>query len=350
MWALKKLKEDYSFLFSLSWIIMLVVVSIIPYGVATEDGRDGNDQKPSLQYMSSGSSIYFLEKAGSNNKPWHEWISGRNIDKEKIYLAAVKKIDGKIYYRTLHSDQWMKYQENDSIGKLSAYTSVLGTDILGRDILSRLIIGTRVTILVGILAAALTTIIGLTLGLLAGYYGGWTDRFILGLMNIFWSIPTILIAMILIIKWRASALPSVMIICISIGLSMWVDIARLMRGLVLQWKTRVFIEASNALGFSHMRILWRHILPNVIPSLLVTMSSTMATAITLEAGLSYLGLGVRPPSPSWGGMLREYYGYLGTQMSYLAFIPGITIGATILALIFIGEGLRRSMNYRQELS
>lgn len=230
--------------------------------------------------------------------------------------------------------------------KQSEFTFYLGADGLGRDVLSRLIIGTKISMQVGFIAVFISLLIGVFTGSAAGYYGGWADKIILWLMNVFWSIPTILLAMVLLMSSKLESRNQLWLIFLAVGLTMWVDTARLIRGLFLQLREKEFVEASKALGYSDARIIWRHILPNTFPTLIVITLSNFASAILMESGLSYLGLGVQPPAPSWGAMLREYYSYLGTDVSYLAFFPGMTISLTVLAFYAVGNGLRDGMDVK----
>lgn len=265
------------------------------------------------------------------------------------------------------ASDWLMYSKNgamrcrDSVTKKCAksmdrmrhpskadneYVYYLGSDALGRDVLSRLVLGTKVSIQVGIIAVLISLLIGVFVGSMAGFYGGVIDSFVLWLMNVFWAIPTILLAMVLLMSFNSNTKHQIWLVFLAVGLTMWVDTARLIRGLFMQLRERQFVEAARALGFSNIRIIFRHILPNTIPFLIVITASNFATAILMESGLSYLGLGVQPPAPSWGSMLREYYGYLGTDVSYLAFFPGIAITLAVLAFYALGNGLRDALDVK----
>lgn len=213
---------------------------------------------------------------------------------------------------------------------------LLGTDNLGRDNVSRLILGVRVSLSVGLMAVLISLLIGVTLGAMAGYFRGVTDDIIMWLINIFWSIPLLLLVFALVLAlgrefWQ---------IYLAVGLTMWIEVARLVRGQILSLREKEFIEAAKSLGFSHFRIVARHILPNIVGPVVVIAASDFASAIIIEAGLSFLGIGVQPPSPSWGTMLKDYYSYIGTQKAFLALAPGVAIMILVLAFNLMGNGLR----------
>jgi ABC-type dipeptide/oligopeptide/nickel transport system permease subunit len=212
----------------------------------------------------------------------------------------------------------------------------LGTDIYGRDLLSRIIIGSRVSLIVGFMAVIISLILGVSLGAAAGYFGGKTDAFISWLMNVLWSLP----ALLLVIAISFALGKGFWQVFIAVGLSMWVEVARLVRGQVLEMKNAQFIEAAKSLGFSNSRIIYGHILPNILGPILVVASSNFASAILLEAGLSFLGFGAQPPMPTWGGMIKEHYGYIIIDAAYLALIPGLMIMLMVYSFNLITIGLR----------
>lgn len=219
---------------------------------------------------------------------------------------------------------------------------VLGTDRYGRDILSRLLIGARVSITVGIVSVVLSLSIGILLGSLAGWYGGRTDNAIMYLINMLWSIPTLLLVFAITLTigkgfWE---------IFIAIGLTSWVSAARLIRGQVMQLKEMDFIVAAKALGYKDSRIIFRHILPNIAGPIMVIAAANFATAILVEAGLSFLGVGVQPPTPSWGLMIKEHYNFLIAGHPMPALIPGFAIMLLVLAFNIVGNALRDAVDVR----
>ena len=221
-------------------------------------------------------------------------------------------------------------------------TFLLGTDLLGRDMLSRLIIGTRISLGVGLISVLISISIGITLGAMAGYFRGAVDAAIMWLINVVWSIPTLL----LVIAFTFVLGKGITQVFIAVGLTMWVDVARIVRGQVLSIREKEFVEAGKALGFGHSRILFRHILPNVMGPVVVIAASNFASAILLEAGLSFLGIGAQPPVPSWGEMINAHRGYILMDKAYLAFIPGMAIMVLVLAFMLLGNGLRDALDTR----
>lgn len=218
----------------------------------------------------------------------------------------------------------------------------LGTDLLGRDLLSRLLIGTRISLTVGLISVLISIFIGILLGSLAGYFRGNTDVVITWLINVVWSIPTLL----LVIAITLVLGKGVTQVFIAVGLTMWVEVARVVRGQVLSIREKEFVEAGRALGFKNSRIIFRHILPNVMGPVIVMAASNFASAILVEAGLSFLGIGAQPPIPSWGEMINAHHGYILMDKAYLAFTPGIAIMILVLSFMMVGNGLRDALDTR----
>jgi peptide/nickel transport system permease protein len=219
---------------------------------------------------------------------------------------------------------------------------LLGTDLLGRDLLSRLLIGTRISLSVGLIAVLISVLIGVTLGASAGYFRGSVDAAITWLINVVWSIPTLL----LVIAITLVLGKGVTQVFIAVGLTMWVGVARIVRGQVLSIREKEFVEAGRALGFGHGRIIFRHILPNVMGAVIVMAADNFAAAILTEAGLSFLGIGAQPPVPSWGEMTNAHRGYILMDRAYLAFIPGLAIMLLVLSFMLVGNGLRDALDTR----
>ena len=212
---------------------------------------------------------------------------------------------------------------------------VLGTDHLGRDVLSRMIVGSRVSLLVGFAAVLVGGLVGSGLGLLAGFRGGWTDTAIMTVADAQLAFPFILLAIGII----AVLGPSFTTLVVVIGLSGWVSYARILRSQVLGLRSREFVDAIHALGGSVLRIMWKHVLPNVLSSLVVIATLELARAIVLEATLSFLGLGIQPPTPSWGGMVQEGREYLDSAW-WISTFPGLVLMATSIVVSRTGDWLR----------
>jgi peptide/nickel transport system permease protein len=218
---------------------------------------------------------------------------------------------------------------------------LLGTDNLGRDILSRIIYGSQVSLLVGISAVVLAGFIGVFVGLVAGYFGGFLDNLLMRLVDSFLAIPTILFALVILSIFG----PSVTTLIIVLGITNWVTYARLVRGEVLSIKEREFVKAARSIGVRHSKIILRHLLPNVVSPFIVISTLSVATTIILEASLSFLGLGIQPPTISWGGILSDGRDYLATSW-WLATFPGVAITLTVLGIIFLGDWLRDILDPR----
>lgn len=218
---------------------------------------------------------------------------------------------------------------------------LLGTDNLGRDILSRIIYGTRISLLVGVCSVIVAGIIGVTAGLVAGYYGGLLDNVLMRIVDSFLAIPNILFTLVVLTIFG----PSILTLILVLGATNWVTYSRMIRGEVLSIKQRQFIKAARSIGTSHRTIIWQHILPNVFSTFIVISTINVATTIILEASLSFLGLGIQPPTVSWGGMLSDGRNYLASNW-WISTFPGLAITITVLGIIFLGDWLRDVLDPR----
>lgn len=260
----------------------------------------------------------------------------------------IRRDGGRLFYKGM--DDKVKEVAVKSLRKqvkahqIEKKTFWLGTDKYGRDILSRIILGTRVSLSVGLVAVIISLLIGISLGAAAGYFRGKTDDVIMWFINVVWSLPSLLLVFALTLAigkgfWQ---------IFIAVGLTLWVSVARIVRGQVLSVREMPYIEASRALGFGSFRIIFKHILPNILGPVLVIAANNFATAIIIEAGLSFLGIGIQPPTPSWGLMLKENYGFIITDNPFFAIVPGLAIMLMVLAFNLLGNGLRDAMDVKEE--
>ncbi len=250
-------------------------------------------------------------------------------------------LDGKQY--NLNIEELRQAVLNEHIVKKTYY---LGTDRYGRDFLSRIMAGTWISLTVGLISVFISIFIGVLLGAIAGYYRGWVDDVIMWLINVVWSIPTLLLIIAITIAigkdfWQ---------VFVAVGLTMWVEVARVVRGQVLSIREKEFVEAGHALGYTNFRIIYRHILPNVMGPVVVISAANFAAAILIEAGLSFLGLGAPPPQATWGKIISEHRGYIFTASGteYLTIVPGVAIMILVLAFIFIGNGMRDAIDAKTQ--
>jgi peptide/nickel transport system permease protein len=315
-------------------------------------GRENEfEEIPILSYSFSGSQITVKEYTEFPDK--EDFYHTYNIV-DAVYPLAPgsrdkKRISGdSIFFTTLDGQNMgipaETMKEKIQKEQISERVFYLGTDRFGRDLLSRIILGAKISLMVGFIAVCISLIIGVLMGAVAGYYRGRTDQIIMWVINVIWSIPTLLlvIALTMVIGrgfWQ---------VFVAVGVTMWVEVARVVRGQVLSLREKEFIEAAKVLGYSDMRIISKHIIPNIISPVIIISAANFASAILIEAGLSFLGIGVQPPIPSWGGMVKDHYGFILAGKAYLAFIPGFAIMLIVLAFTMFGNGLRDAFDIRKD--
>jgi peptide/nickel transport system permease protein len=214
----------------------------------------------------------------------------------------------------------------------------LGTDRAGRDLLSRLMYGTRISLAIGIMAVLISMSLGFAIGAAGGFFGGWIDALVMWLLSVIWSVPGIMLVIAISMALQSRG---VWVAFVAVGLTMWVEVARVVRGQIMAMKEKLFVEAARAFGVSNFQIVYVHILPNILGSLIVVATANFAAAILLEAGLSFLGLSVQPPTPSWGIMVNEGFQAIGTRNSWhLVLFPAMSICIIVLSFNLLGNGLR----------
>ncbi len=341
-------------------IALVVLVAIFAYPLASDKSPNANKMVVELSAKPIGYkktflkvpkaqqpvSTSFLERLFFGTPDAYHWIpiNGWVLLADGIqvrhYIDEGLEDNLKYTYKELK----VSAQPSEVKQLLVTKTYLLGTDRYGRDIYSRLLIGARVSIGVGIISVLLSLTIGIVMGTLAGWYGGWVDYLVMWFVNILWAIPTLLLVFAITLTigkgfWE---------IFIAIGLSSWVSAARLIRGQVMQIKELDFVVAAKSLGFRDMRIIFKHILPNIAGPITVIAASNFATAILVEAGLSFLGIGVQPPMPSWGLMIKEHYNFLIAGNTMAALLPGIAIMLLVLAFNLLGNAIRDMLDVHHQ--
>lgn len=389
----RRFKKNNLALAGLSIIFLATVVSVLGYTITPDSTPYANDQKPELHIKEPGfqtklllnrknemprSSNFFVKMFVGYNEPFASMpiydyhFEGPNIIAEEytgntpnngakipVNIADIvydvnpnteikyDKVSNTLEFYQISTGEKLKKsitELQDIVAKehIKNKTFLLGTDLAGRDLLSRLMIGTRISLSVGFISVIISIFIGILLGAFAGYYRGKTDDVIMWVINVVWSIPTLLLVIAITLVLGKGIIQ----VFIAVGLTMWVEVARIVRGQILSIREKEFVEAGRALGYRNFRIIIRHVLPNVIGPVIVIAASNFATAILTEAGLSFLGIGAQPPVPSWGEMINAHRGYVLVDKAYLAFIPGIAIMTLVLAFMLVGNGLRDALDSR----
>lgn len=348
--AWQRLKKNIGALFGLIVIGLSVLVAIFAYFIASDPSPYANRIILEIRGEKPGFKQSFIKIRKDKNVRTTGFFRQLIAGKEDLYLfipviSHEKKADSIIVQKYIDegvSERQAYHRSQTASDPVVTNKFILGTDKYGRDIFSRLIVGTRVSLSVGLITVIISLSIGLILGSLAGYYRGRTDDIIMWFINVIWSIPTLLLVFAITLAlgkgfWQ---------VFIAVGLTMWVNVARLVRGQVLSVRELEYVEATRALGFSDFRIIVRHIWPNIMGPVMVIAAANFASAIVIEAGLSFLGIGVQQPQPSWGLMIKDNYNFVITHNPMLAFAPGFAIMLLVLAFNLLGNGLRDALNVR----
>lgn len=358
--ALRKFKKNLWGVLSYWFIILCVFIAIFAYLLAPDNSANANQMHLSIHSMSPGFSVQMLEIPNlreEEESKLKQIFYGKEYTSEEIPISSYDFENGdlnvelytreglEIVERTFNLEEnFPKNLQPSEIEQnyISQKTFILGTDKYGRDFLSRMLIGIRISLSIGFIAVLISLIIGISLGALAGFYGGKIDNFIMWLINVTWSIPTLL----LVIAMTLALGKGFWQVFIAVGLTMWVEVARVVRGQVMSAKEMQYVTAARALGYKNFRIIRQHILPNVMAPVIVISAANFAAAILVESGLSFLGIGAQPPIPSWGAMIKEHYSYIILGKAYLAIIPGLGIMSLVLAFMLIGNALRDALDVK----
>ncbi|ADX68050.1 MULTISPECIES: ABC transporter permease [Weeksella] len=358
--TIRKLRKNPLGILSFAVIAVAALVTVFAYFIATDKTKNANRQDLTIAYAPMGYQQLTLEIPLENyTKSYsiHDLFFGKEIDSEQISIVSYSIDKQKVTYIPflgeglqgekveIPLDIWTHHHiPINEIEKKYIFqkTYFLGTDSYGRDFFSRLVIGTRISFLIGFVAVFISLVVGISLGALAGYYRGWLDNLIMWLINVVWSIPTLLLVIAITLAigkgfWQ---------IFIAVGLTMWVEVARVVRGQFISFREKEFVEAARALGFSDYRIIFHQILPNVIAPVIVISAANFASAILVESGLSFLGIGAQPPTPSWGNIIKEHYSHIILGKQHLAILPGLAIMFLVLGFNIFGNVLRDVMDIK----
>ena len=360
--ALQKFKRNFWGVFSLIYIILCGLVALFAYQLAPDDSQNANQMHLSIHSQKPGFTVKMLTvpgEVGGEQSSFERFFMGKKSADTEIPISSFELKNDEIEYVPYNEDDEMNLTKSidrnnfknsqmdwEQAAFAKAYiterTFLLGTDKYGRDLLSRMLIGARISFSIGFVAVLISLIIGIFLGSLAGFYGGKVDAAIMWIINVTWSIPTLLLVIAITLAlgkgfWQ---------VFIAVGLTMWVEVARVVRGQVISVKQMQYVTAARALGYRNSRIIIWHILPNIMAPVIVISAANFAGAILIESGLSFLGIGAQPPTPSWGAMIKDHYSYIILGKAYLAIIPGLAIMFLVMAFMLVGNALRDALDVK----
>jgi peptide/nickel transport system permease protein len=356
--ALRRFRKNIWGMISFGFLVLCVLIAIFSYALAPDKSKNANQMHLSIHSKEPGFTVtlltlpqktisqndldifFFGRKTNSTEIP----ISNYEVKPESILITEYTPDGSGGLEKEYPISRFYDAKKAEDITRLYVQKRnfILGTDKYGRDLLSRMIIGIRISLAIGFVAVFISLIIGITLGAIAGYFGGRVDAMIMWLINVTWSIPTLLLVIAITLAlgkgfWQ---------VFIAVGLTMWVEVARVVRGQVLGVKKMQYVTAARALGFNDLRIIAKHILPNSMAPVIIISAANFAAAILIESGLSFLGIGAQPPMPSWGGIIKDHYAYIILGKPYLALIPGIAIMSLVTAFMLIGNALRDALDVK----
>ena len=342
---------------SVAFLTLAVLVATFAYALAPDNSENANQMHLSIHSKAPGFNVTMLVLPagvapkknlytfffGSKNATTEIPISSYSILENGISISQYTE-DGSGLTKEFSLDQFPNLAAPSQIPNkyIREQTFLLGTDKYGRDLLSRMLIGIRISLAIGFVAVFISLLIGVSLGAIAGYFGGKADAIIMWIINVTWSIPTLLLVIAITLAlgkgfWQ---------VFIAVGLTMWVEVARVVRGQVMSVKQKQYVTAARALGFTDYRIITKHILPNIMAPVIIISAANFAGAILIESGLSFLGIVAQPPMPSWGGIIKDHYSYIVLGKPYLAIIPGLAIMSLVTAFMLVGNALRDALDVK----
>jgi ABC-type dipeptide/oligopeptide/nickel transport system permease subunit len=352
--ALQKFKKNLWGVLSF-WLIVLVgLAAIFAYILSPDNSENANQMHLTIHSKKPGFKVQMLtipSQIENQQSTFSKLFFGvKNTDTE-IPITDFKIENQQLVYTEYASDGLEGVVKSIAINQfpnldyqafIKEKTFLFGTDKYGRDYLSRILIGSRISFFIGFIAVFISLIIGIFVGSVAGYFGGKIDAFMMWLINITWSIPTLLLVIAITLAlgkgfWQ---------VFIAVGLTMWVEVARVVRGQIISVKEMQYVTAARALGFNDYRIITKHILPNIMAPVIVICAANFASAILVESGLSFLGIGSQPPMASWGAMIKDHYNYIILGKPYLALIPGVCIMLLVMSFMLIGNALRDALDVK----
>lgn len=353
--ALQRLKKDFWGVFSFCVILVFGLSGLFAYLIAPDNSEHANQMHLAIHSQSPGFSVKMLNVPNQFESRQHnlsKWFLGEKYPDKTVPLSDYKFTDDSLFYIEYGMPiDTMLYKKisikalNDIERKklIDDVVFYLGTDKYGRDMLSRLLVGARISFSIGFVAVLISLIVGLFMGSISGYYGGKVDALIMWVINVTWSIPTLLMVIAITLAlgkgfWQ---------VFIAVGLTMWVEVARVVRGQVMSVKEMQYVTAARALGFNDLRIIAKHILPNIMAPVIVICAANFAAAILIESGLSFLGIGAQPPVSSWGAMIKNHYNYIILGKPYLAIAPGLCIMLLVMSFMLLGNALRAALDVRR---
>ena len=357
--ALQKFKKNFWGVFSFGFIVFCGIVALGCYVLAPDDSANANQMHLSIHSKSPGFSVQMLRipsKDSIEQSFLESLLFGKKEHTTELPIAAYTIEDGKLVITEYASDEQQGLTKEIALDEFPKGTILedipsdyittkkfyWGTDKYGRDLLSRMLVGARISFSIGFVAVLLSLVIGIFFGAIAGYFGGKIDAAIMWLINVMWSIPTLLLVIAITLAlgkgfWQ---------VFVAVGLTMWVEVARVVRGQVMSTKEMQYVTAARALGYKDLRVIFKHILPNAMAPVIVISAANFAAAILIESGLSFLGIGAQPPTPSWGAMIKDHYSYIILGKPYLAIIPGLAIMSLVMAFMLMGNALRDALDVK----